>query len=140
MTPDDFGPLVAAGHWLGWLPGDPVSAVRVTLEELITDQVPGSVVEWVKVIDEPAFLTGGRRLPDDPGRIIATRAALALPVALGVRAPYSGPETLVGVFSWAASGLDGPGDRRDQVWIDLGMERTEAEQLLRERIRAVDEG
>jgi hypothetical protein len=53
---DDFSRLDSPDRWLGWLPGEPAAANRAQLQELLAGQVAGSVVEWVKVIDEPAFL------------------------------------------------------------------------------------
>jgi hypothetical protein len=132
---DDFARLESPDHWLGWLPDRPGPAVRAAIEQVLDTQVPGSVLEWVKVVDEPVFLTAARRLPDDPDRVIATRAALAVPFALGVRPPDADAEILTGVFSWAAGGLDD--EREDQVWLDLGMSRDDAETALKERIYAV---
>jgi hypothetical protein len=135
---DDFTRLESPDHWLGWLPDAPASAVRAHLAEILAEQVPGSVVEWVKVIDEPAFLTTGARDPGDPDRLIVRRAAIALPFALGVRAPGRRPEILTGVLSWAAAGLDAPGARSDRVWLDIGMSRQHAEELLQQRVHETD--
>jgi hypothetical protein len=79
------------------------------MEAILTAQVEGSVVEWVKIVDEPAFLTVSVRSPSDPDRLIIRRAALAVVFALGVRPPARRPEILTGVFSWEATGLDQPG-------------------------------
>jgi hypothetical protein len=132
---DDLTRLESPDHWLGWLSDQPGLAIRESLEGIFDTQVPGSVLEWLKIIDEPVFLTAARRLPDDPDRVIATRAALAVPFALGVRPPDGGAAILTGVFSWAAAGLDG--ERADQVRLDLGMSREDAEIALKERIYAV---
>jgi hypothetical protein len=134
---DDFTRL-EPDHLLGWLPDTPAAAVRASIERILTGQVPGSTVTWIKIIDRPAFLTGGRPMPDDPDRVILTRAALAAPFALGVRPPDDPPEILTGVFSWVAVGLDTPGARQDRVWFDLGMALEQAEELLQERIYQVE--
>jgi hypothetical protein len=131
---DDFTRLSSPDHWLGWLPGEPAMAVRQAIADALTGQVPGSVVPWVKVIDEPVFLTGGTRAPDDPEKIVVTRAALAVPFALSVVPPNGEREVLTGVFSWAAAGLDTADGRHDRVWLDLGMDRPQAEALLQERV------
>jgi hypothetical protein len=135
---DDFNRLESPDHWLGWLPGAPGAAVRAQIQDILTGQVPGSVVDWVKVVDDPAFLTVGARPPGDPGHVIVRRAALAVPFALGVCQPGGRPETLTGMLTWAAAGLDIPGSRRDRVWLDLGMSRGHAEELLQKRIQQVD--
>ncbi|WP_163507315.1 hypothetical protein [Fodinicola acaciae] len=132
---DDLRRLEPPDHWLGWLPDEPGPAVRTSIEGILDQQVAGSVVDWLKIIDEPVFLTSARRLPDDPDRVIATRAALAVSFALGARPPGGDSVILTGVFSWVAAGLDG--ERADQLWFDLGMSREEAETALKERIYAV---
>jgi hypothetical protein len=136
---DDFTKLESPDHWLGWLPDTPDRSVRTALEESLVEQVAGTVVEWVKIVEEPVFLTGGVRSPSDPDRLIVRRAAVAVVFALGVRAPGRKLEILTGAFSWAAVGLDQPGSRRDRTWLDLGMSREHAEELLRHRIYHVDE-
>ncbi len=137
---DDFGPLEAPDHWLGWLPDTPSASVRAAVEDMLSDQVADTVVGWMKVIDEPVFLTGGRRLPDDPDKMVVTRAAVAVPLAFSALPPGGHPEILTGVFSWAAAGLDTADGREDRAWLDLGMDREEAETLLQQRIYELDTG
>jgi hypothetical protein len=131
---DDFTRLESPDHWLGWLPDTPSAAVRTSLEEMLSDQVSGSVVEWVKVIEEPVFLTGGRRASHDPEHVIVTRAALAVSLAFAVMPPDVRREVLTAVLSWAAAGLDTVDTRNDRVWLDFAMNRERAEQLLHQRI------
>lgn len=135
---DDFSKLESPDHWLGWLPDAPGRSVRTALEETLTEQVAGTVVDWIKILEEPVFLTGGVRSPSDPDKVIVRRAALAVIFALGVRAPERGIDILTGAFSWAAIGLDQPDHRRDRTWLDLGMSREGAEELLRDRVYQVD--
>jgi hypothetical protein len=134
---DDFGRLEAPGRWVGWLPDPPAPAIRSSIERILAEQVPGSSVEWLKVVANPAYLTGGRRLADDPTRVRVTRAAVAVPFALCVRPPTGLREILTGVFTWVAASLDTP-NRQDRVWLDLGMTQTEAQSLLRQRIYELD--
>jgi hypothetical protein len=136
---DDFTKLESPDHWLGWLPDTPGRSVRTALEETLAGQVAGTVVEWVKVVEEPAFLTVGVRSSSDLNQLIVRRAAIAVVFALGVRAPGRKLEILTGAFSWAAVGLDQSGGRRDRTWLDLGMSRARAEELLRHRVHQVDE-
>jgi hypothetical protein len=135
---DDFSALESPDHWLGWLPDTPGRSVRTSLEQILTEQVAGTVVDWIKIVEEPVFLTGGVRSSSDPSKMILRRAALAVIFALGVRSPDRGIDILTGAFSWAAVGLDQPGHRRDRTWLDLGMPRGRAEELLRERVYHVD--
>jgi hypothetical protein len=96
------------------------------------------VLDWVKIIDEPVFLTTGIRPPDDPTALIVRRAALAVVFALGVRPPQRKPEILTGALTWASAGLDDPQLRRDRTWFDVGIARGQAEELLKQRIYEVD--
>jgi len=135
---DSFTKLDNPDHWLGWLPHESDQAVRSALESTLNAQVPGSVVEWVKIVEDPVFLTGGVRNPSDPDKIIVQRAALAVVFWLGVRPPQERIEVLTGAFSWVAAGLDQPGGRFDRTWLDLGMSRDQAEELLTSRIYEID--
>jgi hypothetical protein len=137
---DDFTKLESPDHWLGWLPDQPGRSVRTALEEILAEQVAGAAVDLVKIVEEPVFLTVGVRSSSAPDRLIVRRAAIAVVFALGVRAPERRPEILTGAFSWAAVGLDLPGGRRDRTWLDLGMSREHAEELLRHRVHQVSEG
>jgi hypothetical protein len=135
---DDFTRLETPDHWLGWLPGAPAKTVRVQLQAMLADQVPSSALEWVKIIDEPLFLTSGVRSPADPEILIVRRAALAVVFALRVRSPQRKPEIMTGALTWAAVGLDEPGLRRDRIWFDVNITRERAEELLKSRIYQVE--
>ena len=137
---DDFTRLEAPDHWLGWLPGTPAESVRGQLHAILADQVPGSVLEWVKIIDEPVFLTAGVRSQTDPETVIVRRAALAVVFALCVRPPNSKAEILTGAFTWAAGRLDERRLRRDRTWFDVNIDRAQAEELLKRRIYEADRG
>lgn len=115
---DDFSPLTKPDHYLGWLGDDPARAVRGEIEHSLQQQVPTAALRWVCLQGEPYFLTGGRRPPDDPDRLILTRAALAVSFELEVDASEK-TEQLRGVFSWVAAGLDA--ERRDRTYLDLGL-------------------
>jgi hypothetical protein len=136
---DDFARLEQPDHWLGWLPDTPARSVRGELQDLLSLQVEGSVLDWVKITDEPVFLTVGVRSPADPQRLVVRRAGLAVIFALRVRPPQRKPEILTGAFTWATVGLDQAGDRRDRTWIDFNTSRERAEELLNYRIHHVDE-
>ena len=135
---DDFSRLEAPDHWLGWLPDTPARSVRGQLQAILAGQVPGSALDWVKIIDEPVFLTTGVRSPTDPKTLIVRRAALAVVFALCVRSPQRKPEILTGALSWAAAGLDDPQLRRDRTWLDVNIARHQAEELLKRRIYEVE--
>lgn len=135
---DDFTALTSPDHWLGWLGDQPELTVRSGVESLLTDQVPGARLEWFKVVDEPVFLTGVVRGPGDAEKVLVRRAAAALPFALSVLSPPNQRHILTGVVSLVAVGLDEPDGRRDRTWLDLGMERADAAELLDARIYELD--
>jgi hypothetical protein len=128
---DELTPLTASNHWLGWLGDDPAKALRESLEHCLQCQVPTARLEWLRLLKEPHFLTGGRKSEDDPGQLVVTRAALAVAFELEVKSEQ-GTEQLSGVFSWVASDMDG--ERRDRVYLDLGMDLGTASNELQARI------
>lgn len=134
---DDFTKLSNGNHWLEWLGDDPGATIRDSVAEIVDEQVPGATIRWMKITDEPRYLTSGRRVPDDPGMLIVTRAALAAAFAIGVDAPSRDYEILWGAYSIAVVGLD-RAEARSRVWFDLWTALDEAEQNLRARIMEVE--
>jgi hypothetical protein len=132
---DDFSRLDGTTHWLGWLGEDPARAVRDAAEAMLEAQVAGARIEWMQLVDEPHYLTGGPRTPDGK-KVLVTRAGLAAPFCLSVRDPGGGVEELRGILSWVASGLDG--DRRDRTFLDLGADFAWACKELEARIYEID--
>jgi hypothetical protein len=135
MMRDDFSPLTSSKHWLGWLGDDPARAIRTEIEDVLRQQVATAKVEWVRLLEPPYYLTGGRKAPDDPQKMIVTRAGLAAPFELDVRSA-SGVDRLRGVFSWVATGLDGA--RQDRVFLDLDTEFQVARDELQVRLYGLD--
>jgi hypothetical protein len=129
MRQDDFRALTEKNHWLGWIGTSPAAEIRQSVEEILRAQVPGTVIDWMRILPEPYFLTGGRRDGDD--KIIVTRAALAVDFECQVTADGR-PEQLRAVFSWVAVGLDAA--RRDRVWLDFDVDLAAASELLKQRI------
>lgn len=84
---DDFTKLFSTDHFLQWLGHDPAATIRESVAEVVDEQVPGAAVRWMKITDEPRFLTAGRRDADDPDSLIVTRAALAAAFASGSMHP-----------------------------------------------------
>lgn len=131
---DDFRKLIELDHFWGWLDDKPDFAVRESVADVLTSQVPGAVLEWMKVTDTPEVLTGGRRVEGTENDLLLTRAAVAVPFALSVRQPDGARHVLWGVFTWAAGGLDPSAERRDRVWFDLNTKLAQAKEILAERI------
>ena len=110
-----------------------------SIADVLTEQVPGAVLEWVKITDKPEALTSGRRVVGNENQIILVRTGVSVPFALSVKGPDSRREVLWGVFTWAASGLDGSTQRKDGVWFDLHVGLEWAKQHLTQRVYEVDE-
>ncbi|WP_199234662.1 hypothetical protein [Kribbella sp. VKM Ac-2568] len=130
---DDFELLTKADHWLGWLGDQPGRAVRDRIEELLVQQVEVAKVEWLKITEEPKFLTGGMPLADDPGRAQVVRTGLAVEFGLSVVQLDGRRDVLTGVFSLAVARMDEPA-AREQSWLDLGETIDQIGPLLEERL------
>lgn len=128
---NDLTLLTASDHWLAWLGDDPAQAVYIGIEGLLRQQDSTGKLEWLRFLEKPYFLTGGRKTVDSPQQIIATRAAFAVPFELEV-ASAGKSDRLYGVFSWVASGLDE--ERHDQLYFDLDAEFAWASEQLLSRI------
>jgi hypothetical protein len=135
---DDFSALTEPGHWLEWLGDDPARTVRDSIEMSLADQVAGAKVEWLKVTAEPQFLTGGKPLPDDPGKAQVVRTALAMEFGLSVRHPKGGRDILTGVYSLALAGMDEP-VVKERSWLDLGATMDQIGPLLEDRLHTLDQ-
>jgi hypothetical protein len=136
MSSDDFERLNSADHYLEWLGEDPPKAIRRQVERMLQEQVAGSVLRWIRVSDAPYFLTGGRKMENEPTKVILTRAGLALPFQLEVRSPEGTDHALNGVFSWVATHLDAP-PRKDQCFFDLDVTQDWAAEQLKQRLYEV---
>ncbi|MCC2668068.1 MAG: hypothetical protein K0Q72_539 [Armatimonadetes bacterium] len=90
--------------------------MRDELEHQLGTQVPDSRVIWLRIVDKPYFLAGGKETLDDPGQLQVRRASLSVAFQLLVRSPTH-EEQLAGVFSWVARDLDT--ERSDQIYVDL---------------------
>ncbi|GAA2057963.1 hypothetical protein GCM10009839_79440 [Catenulispora yoronensis] len=137
---DDFARLTELDHFWTWLPEEPTVAFRTAIAELLTEQVPGAVLEWLKVTDEPKVVSAGRQIPGDDEKLVLVRTGVALPFGLSVRSPDGLRDILWGVFTWAASGLDDPGNRKDRVWFDLQTDIAVGGELLSQRVYEVEAG
>ncbi|MFF1711914.1 hypothetical protein [Streptomyces sp. NPDC058268] len=97
-----------------------------------------AVVQWVKILETPRFLTIGRQPSEGEQVMVVTRAALAAPFALSVHTTQHGRSILQGVFTWAAVNLAPPKARKDRHWFDLGVELEWAGERLQGRIYEAD--
>jgi hypothetical protein len=136
---DDVTRLESPDHWLGWLPPPVGATVKEAVGKALDDQVPGSRLEWFKVVEDPALLTSGLPDPTDETRVTVHRAGVAAPFALSVAPPTGGDRViLTGVVTWVAWNLQpGDGERSDRVWLDIDVTRDQGKDLLERRVREV---
>lgn len=135
---DDLRALTQPDHWMGWLGDDPAQAVRDAVSEVLRAQVPTASLVWLRLHDEPHFLTGGRRSEQDENKIVVVRAALAVGFDLEVDDGQGSVEQLTGVFSWVAAGLDTADGRVDRTFFDLDMTLADGGEALQQRIYEID--
>ncbi|MDX6283003.1 MAG: hypothetical protein QOH03_4074 [Kribbellaceae bacterium] len=135
---DDFSALTEPDHWLEWLGDDPGRVVRDSIELSLADQVAGAKVQWLKFTGEPAFLTGGKPLPDDSARAQVVRTGLAIQFILSVAQPSGERDVLTGVYSLAVAGMDEP-EARERSWLDLGATMEQIGPLLETRLYELDQ-
>ncbi|MFN0283090.1 MAG: hypothetical protein ACKVZ6_14120 [Kineosporiaceae bacterium] len=134
---DDVARLESGEHWLGWLPAPVGATVKEAVASSLDTQVPGSRLEWFKVVDDLALLTSGLPDPDDATKVTVHRAGMAAPFALSVVPPTGGDRViLTGVVTWVAWNLQpGDGERSDRVWLELDTTIAQGKNLLEQRVR-----
>ncbi|MFI5708053.1 hypothetical protein [Kribbella sp. NPDC051620] len=130
---DDFSALTEPDHWLDWLGEDPGQVVRDSIELSLADQVAGAKVQWLRFRGEPAFVTGGKPLPHDPGKAQVVRTGLAVEFILAVVRPSNERDVLTGVYTLAIAGMDEP-EARERSWLDLGATMDQIGPLLETRL------
>lgn len=137
---DDFTKLSEVDHFLSWMLGDLPTVVRDGVTEVLVEQVPESVVDWMKVTGDPEFLSAGIPEPAEEGgesrRMTLVRAGMVVPFALSVRSPGR-REILWGTFSWVGVNLHRPDESRRRTWVDLRMTPERATELLKKRLYEV---
>ncbi|MER8103380.1 hypothetical protein [Kitasatospora sp. NPDC094016] len=128
---DDFGKLTETDHWLGWLGDDPVQAIRDEIAKILEQQAAGAQLEWIKVLEHPGFLIGGRPEPDNQHMIVTRRARD--PVRAVGGCPLVPARGSIGSLH-LGRGRAEPDARRDRVWFDLQATQAWAEEQLQDRI------
>ncbi|MEM7152219.1 MAG: hypothetical protein AAF799_05220 [Myxococcota bacterium] len=136
---DDLTAINDADHWMGWLGDDPGRAIRDAIERGLQQQVADAKLVWLRFGPDPHFLTGGRRSPDDEGKVIVTRSAVAVAFELEVDDGSGSRHQLRGSFSWVVGGLDQGDDRTDRVFFELDTELSDAKETLEQRLYSLDD-
>lgn len=115
---DNFEKLHQTEHMLKWLDDDPYNSIRSEVEDILQQQVAGSVLNFFRVSSDPQWLTGARKREDGSNKAILVRVGVAFEFELSVDGEGETHE-LKGVFTWAGFDLDDPVNRRRQVWFDI---------------------
>lgn len=126
---DDFSPLLEAEGFWDWLGDDPGAGLKASALDVLQQQVPGSRIAWMKVLEPPESLLAGVQ---DGDSMTVTRAGVAMSFALAAVTPSDEQHVLTGAMTLVARDLDG--DRIDRTWLDIGGDLSTAKDLLRERI------
>lgn len=116
----DFSKLDPSVHMLKWLADNPYEAIFTEVEQTLQNQVPGSQLVSFVVASNPQWLSGGRKNPSDPSKVILVRTGVAFEFQLSVREPDGPTHELSGVFTWVGTGLDDPPNARQRIWFDIG--------------------
>ena len=128
---DDFAKLSSDATFIGQLGFDPEAMIREQITAMLVEEVPGTVVEWIKVTDEPRQLTAG--IQGDTNFTV-TRVGIAVPVEFSALAPSERREVLWGVLTYTQTGMNRPETARRRMWLDLRETLDWAEEQLQPRL------
>ncbi len=115
---DDYGALVGKEHMFYGLKA-PFEMIREETEAGLRQQVSDSVLDAIKVRDEPKFLTLGRKI-DDGSKIVVTHYGVCVRATL--HATYSGGtrhEAIDAVLTFMFGNVDRRGAERCRTFFDL---------------------
>jgi len=120
---------------LQWFDDEPYAAIRLSVEDMLKQQVADSRLTTLRVLSEPQWLTGALPSDGDSSKAILVRSGVAFEFALTVESRGQSHQ-LSGVFTWVAVHLDKPGQHKHRVWIDLDgkLERFGSEGELKTRV------
>lgn len=140
---DDFHIFVGSEHMFFGL-ARPFHVIRSELEETLRAQVPSSRIHSIVADGEPKFLTLGRKLEDDEGKMVVTHYGVCFQCTIDVESDEHREPDLRCTMTLCVGGLDKPGGARMQTWMhlhvdtDAAFERETFEQRFLE-FRAADE-
>ena len=121
----NFSKLDSTKHMFQWLFDDPYEFIWNEVEVELSKQVQGAELRSFLVSSDPDWLTVGNRQEDDTEIISVSMSAVAFEYDLEVWTLERGIDQLSGVFTWAATNLGTPDNRKDQLWFDIGGSLTE---------------
>jgi hypothetical protein len=138
---EDWSPFDESLHMLFWLGKDPKGVLRDRIASVLRKQVDDAQLDWVRVLAEPRFITGGKKSAVE-GKMTIVRMGVAFSFAIGVQSSHHEPIELRGVASICGRGLDGKSEFRSAFHFDLHADLDEraSVEVLGKRMYALDEG
>ena len=106
-------------HMLDWFHPSPIEAIKSQFRESLDEQVKGSVLLGLHVIDKPQWLTGAIPQENDESKAVLVRLALAFIFKLSVSTPEGETHDLEGVYTWASVNMNDPQQKKQRTWMDL---------------------
>lgn len=131
---DDFRIFDHSAHMLFWLGDEPFKAIRTEIESGFARQDPGCSVESIKCSGQPYFLTGARKDPDDPSRVILSRMGVAFQTAVVVITSGAARVELDAVCSIVGTNLDDPENTSLRLDFDIPGDLAEASEALKVKL------
>lgn len=106
-------------HMLEWLHPEPFEAIKLNFEENLNQQVPGSVLLSLEVIDKPQWLTGAIPIEGDEGNARLKRVGVAFSFSLSARTPENIVHNIKGVYTWVGVNMDNREEEIQRSWVDI---------------------
>jgi hypothetical protein len=97
---------------------DPFAMIREELEGGLREQVPDTVVEAIRVVDEPKFLTIGRKT-ENPSQVIVAHYGVCLRTTVDVRSNTAAPARLDATLTFLFGNVDRRGQEKARTTFDL---------------------
>ncbi len=114
---DDFSPFEGSEHMFFGL-DDPFGYIRQHLEEVLTSQVPSTRINSIRCHGEPKFLTLGRKLEDDPDKVVVTYCASCFQCTIDVETDEH-REQLPSTVTLCLGEIDRADDQRAQLFLHI---------------------
>lgn len=114
---DDFGIFADSEHMFFNL-SDPFSLIREQVENSLRAQVKETEVTAIRTIGEPKWLTIGRKVEDDPNKVIVGHFAVCFRSMIDVKSPDH-EETLDATLTLLFRDIDQEGEESMRYSMDL---------------------
>ncbi|RDH43710.1 hypothetical protein [Zooshikella ganghwensis] len=106
-------------HMLEWLHPEPFDAIKSNFEDNFDQQVPGSKLIGLEVIEKPEWLTGAIPIEGDEDHARLKRAGVAFSFSVRVKTPENVIHEIKGVYTWVGVNMDNPEEEMQRTWVDI---------------------